>query len=89
VSSQGSDFHFDCHVSFTGEDLAGGKVFYNYCMTDASIEELSGISVFYRKANGDIFHTYSSYGRGNEEVLGAYMYLDLTQKGTRTAPTTT
>ena len=43
--------------------------------------ELSGISVFYQAPDGEIFHTYSSYGRGNEEVLGAYMYLDLTPKG--------
>ena len=80
VSSFESDFNFDYHVSFTPEDLAKGKVYYNYRMTDASIEELSGISVFYRE-NGEIFHTYSSYARGNEEVLGAYMYLDLTPKG--------
>jgi predicted dithiol-disulfide oxidoreductase (DUF899 family) len=81
VSSYESDFNFDYHVSFTAEELAKGKVFYNYRMTDASIEELSGISVFYKDANGEVFHTYSSYGRGNEEVLGAYMYLDLTPKG--------
>jgi predicted dithiol-disulfide oxidoreductase (DUF899 family) len=56
-------------------------VFYNYTMTPASIEDLSGISVFYKGQNGEVFHTYSSYARGNEEVLGAYMYLDLTPKG--------
>jgi predicted dithiol-disulfide oxidoreductase (DUF899 family) len=81
VSSQASDFNFDYHVSFSANELATGKVFYNYQMTDASIEELSGISVFYKDADGSIFHTYSSYGRGNEEVLGTYMYLDLTPKG--------
>jgi predicted dithiol-disulfide oxidoreductase (DUF899 family) len=81
VSSYASDFNFDYHVSFTPSELAAGKVFYNYQMTDASIEELSGISVFYKDASGSIFHTYSSYARGNEEVLGAYMYLDLTPKG--------
>jgi predicted dithiol-disulfide oxidoreductase (DUF899 family) len=81
VSSQGSDFNFDYHVSFTKDDLAKGKVYYNYRMTEASIEELSGLSVFHKDANGDIFHTYSSYGRGNEEILGAYMYLDITPKG--------
>ena len=54
---------------------------YNYARTKASIEELSGISVFYKNKAGEIFHTYSSYGRGNEEVLGAYMYLDLVPKG--------
>lgn len=81
VSSHGSNFNFDYHVSLTEEDLAKGEVYYNYEVIPASIEELSGISVFYKDENGDIFHTYSSYGRGNEEVLGAYMYLDLTPKG--------
>jgi len=81
ASSAGSDFNFDYHVSFRPEELATGEVYYNYRKAQASIEELSGISVFYREPGGDIFHTYSSYGRGNEEVLGAYMYLDLTPKG--------
>jgi predicted dithiol-disulfide oxidoreductase (DUF899 family) len=81
VSSAGSDFNYDYHVSFTPEQLASGKVTYNYETTEASIEELSGISVFYKDDAGEIFHTYSSYGRGGEEVLGTYMYLDLTPKG--------
>jgi len=81
VSSAGSDFNFDYHVSFTKEELAKGKVTYNYTTIDASIDELSGISAFFKDDNGDIFHTYSSYGRGNEEVLGAYMWLDLAPKG--------
>jgi predicted dithiol-disulfide oxidoreductase (DUF899 family) len=81
VSSCDSDFNFDYHVSFTQDDLAKGEVYSNYGMTKASIEELSGLSVFYKDANGDIFHTYSSYGRGNEEMHGTYMYLDLTPKG--------
>ena len=81
ASSYESDFNFDYHVSFREEELAQGEVFYNYRMTEASIEELSGISVFYKNPEGEIFHTYSSYGRGNEEVLGTYMFLDLTPKG--------
>ena len=81
ASSHDNDFGYDYHVSFTPEELAKGKVLYNFEIVDASIEELSGISVFYKDANGDIFHTYSSYARGNEEVLGTYMYLDLTPKG--------
>jgi predicted dithiol-disulfide oxidoreductase (DUF899 family) len=81
VSSYASDFNFDYHVSFSQEELATGKVLYNYRTTDASIEELSGTSVFYRDGDGIIFHTYSCYGRGNEEVLGAYMHLDITPKG--------
>ena len=81
VSSSESDFNFDYHVSFRPEELATGEVFYNYRQTKASIEELPGISAFFKNEEGEIFHTYSSYGRGNEEVLGAYMYLDLTPKG--------
>jgi predicted dithiol-disulfide oxidoreductase (DUF899 family) len=42
---------------------------------------LSGNSVFYKDEAGDLFHTYSVYARGNEEVLGTYMCLDLTPKG--------
>jgi predicted dithiol-disulfide oxidoreductase (DUF899 family) len=81
VSSYASDFNFDYHVSFRPEELATGEVFYNYRATEASIEELSGFSVFFRNDEGEIFHTYSSYGRGNEEVVGAYMYLDMAPKG--------
>jgi predicted dithiol-disulfide oxidoreductase (DUF899 family) len=81
VSSAESDFNFDYHVSFTPEQLARGEVYYNYRRTTASIDELAGLSVFYRSQKGEIFHTYSTYGRGGEEVLGAYMYLDLTPKG--------
>ena len=81
VSSAENDFNFDYHVSFTPEELASGEVYYNYGMIPASIDELPGISVFYKSPEGEIFHTYSSYARGNEDVLGAYMYLDLTPLG--------
>ena len=81
VSSYGSDFNYDYHVSFTKDDLAKGKVYYNYEMTEEGFDELPGASVFYKDASGDVFHTYSSYGRGGEEVLGAYMLLDITPKG--------
>lgn len=43
--------------------------------------ELSGRSVFYKDGNGDVFHTYSSYGRGGEDLLGTYRLLDLVPKG--------
>lgn len=81
VSSHGSDFNYDYHVSFTEDDLAKGKIYYNYEMTEASIEELPGLSVFYKDEAGDIFHTYSSYARGGEELLGTYVVLDFTPKG--------
>jgi predicted dithiol-disulfide oxidoreductase (DUF899 family) len=81
VSSYGSDFNYDYHVSFRPEELAKGKVFYNFEMTDAAIEELPGLSVYTKDGSGDIFHTYSCYARGAEELLGVYMVLDLTPKG--------
>jgi predicted dithiol-disulfide oxidoreductase (DUF899 family) len=81
VSSYGSDFNYDYHVSFTPEQIAQGKVYYNYAMRDAQGEELAGTSVFYKAENGDIFHTYSAYGRGDELLIGAYNFLDLTPKG--------
>jgi predicted dithiol-disulfide oxidoreductase (DUF899 family) len=81
VSSHGSDFNFDYHVSFTPEAIAKREAYYNYETCDVGIDELSGLSVFYKDAGGDVFHTYSSYGRGNEEVIGAYIYLDLTPNG--------
>ncbi len=81
VSSAASDFNYDFNVSFRREDLAKGKVLYNFEMIEPTMEDLPGCSVFYRDAAGDVFHTYSSYGRGNEEVIGAYMLLDMTPKG--------
>ncbi len=81
VSSYGSDFNHDFHVSFPEEDIAKGRVYYNYEMREFQSEELPGLSVFYQDTAGGIFHTYSSYARGAEELLGTYMWLDLTPKG--------
>jgi predicted dithiol-disulfide oxidoreductase (DUF899 family) len=80
VSSFGSDFNFDFHVSFTPEALAEGKVYYNYRM-DEGYDELPGLSVFSKGEDGTVYHTYSSYARGNEEVMTTYMYLDVTPLG--------
>jgi predicted dithiol-disulfide oxidoreductase (DUF899 family) len=81
LSSYGSDFNYDFHVSFTPEEIATGQVYYNYQARDFLSEELSGLSIFYRDEAGNIFHTYSTYGRGDEMVDATYMYLDLTPKG--------
>jgi predicted dithiol-disulfide oxidoreductase (DUF899 family) len=81
VSSHGSDFNYDFHVSFRPEEVERGRGFYNYRETEIPIDELSGLSVFYRDERGAVFHTYSTYGRGAEEVLGTYVILDLTPKG--------
>lgn len=81
VSSFGNDFNRDFHVSFTKEEMAKGKVYYNYDMNKFPSEEAPGYSVFYRDKNGDVFHTYSAYARGTEVALGTYNYLDLVPKG--------
>jgi predicted dithiol-disulfide oxidoreductase (DUF899 family) len=81
VSSNGNDFNRDYHVAFTKEELAKGVVDYNYGMNKFPSEEAPGISVFYKDENGDIFHTYSAYARGTENVVNTYNYLDLVPKG--------
>jgi len=81
VSSYHSEFNYDFHVSFTPEQIAAGRAFYNYQHVDPGLEDLSGDSVFFKDDAGQIFHTYSTYGRGGEEFLGVYRYLDATPKG--------
>ena len=81
VSSYGSDFNYDFHVSFKPDEIAKGEAYYNYALRDVGIDELSGRSVFYKDSTGDIFHTYSAYARGGEISLGSYGVLDMTPKG--------
>ena len=81
VSSFGSDFNFDYHVSFTPEQIAAGTAWSNYATRPNTISEQVGISVFYRDADGQVFHTYSCYARGVDMMNGAYHYLDLVPKG--------
>ena len=81
VSSFGSDFNHDFGVSFTPEQLARGEVDYNYGQRSFPVEEAPGISVFYRDRAGLVFHTYSTYGRGVELMMGAYDFLDIAPKG--------
>lgn len=85
-SSFGSDFNYDFHVTL---DESAAPVEYNY-RTKAELEaagqawategEQPGISVFLR--DGDrVFHTYSSFARGGDLLLGTFNYLDLTPLG--------
>ncbi len=80
VSSFGNDFNFDYHVSFTPEQKKG-LVEYNYEQTEFPSDEAPGLSVFYKDAASDAFHTYSSYGRGLDIMVGAYNFLDMAPKG--------
>jgi predicted dithiol-disulfide oxidoreductase (DUF899 family) len=83
VSSYGSDFNYDYHVSFTPEDLAKERVTYNFTEieTPNANDELPGLSAFARDDSGTVFHTYSSYARGLEELIGTLMILDRAPRG--------
>ncbi|MEZ2132544.1 MULTISPECIES: DUF899 domain-containing protein [unclassified Sinorhizobium] len=83
VSSHGSDFNYDYHVSFSADDLAKDRILYNFTAIEASEgnDELPGLSAFYQDGKGDVFHTYSSYARGPEELIGTLMILDRAPKG--------
>jgi predicted dithiol-disulfide oxidoreductase (DUF899 family) len=80
VSSFGSDFNYDYRVSFTPEEQASGTATYNYtprpAKANAEPSEEPGISSFFKGDSGEVFHTYSSYARGPEELIGALMILD-------------
>lgn len=81
VSSYETDFNHDYHASFTPEEIAKGKVDYNYSLTEFPSAEAPGFSVFYKDKEGNIFHTYSAYARGTETTVNTYNYLDLVPKG--------
>jgi len=75
------DFNRDFHVSFTEEEIARGQVDYNYTKMDFPKTEAPGISVFARDTKGTVYHTYSTYGRGVDVIMGTYHLLDLVPKG--------
>ncbi len=81
LSSGRSDFNYDYGASFTPEQVAGGNVDYNYGTSPYAYEDLPGYSVFYKDGDGTVFHTYSTYARGLDALLGSHQYLDLTPKG--------
>jgi len=81
VSSFSNDFNRDFHVSFTKEEMAAGSVFYNFEQTQFPSDEAPGASVFFKDSAGSIFHTYSTYARGLDILVGAYNFLDLVPKG--------
>jgi len=81
VSSNGSDFNYDYDVSLKPEDAGKKEVYYNYEMMEFPAEERPGLSVFAKDASGNVFHTYSSYARGLDILVGAYNFLDLVPKG--------
>lgn len=80
-SSHGSDFNRDFRVSFSEDEVSRQRLIYNYETQSPDATETQGISAFYRDADGQIFHTYSTYGRGVEPMNAAYRFLDLAPKG--------
>jgi predicted dithiol-disulfide oxidoreductase (DUF899 family) len=81
LSSHGNDFNFDYHVSATEAEKAKGRIFYNYEVGELMSDEMPGLSVFCKDEDGQIFHTYSTYARGLDPLVGAYNFLDLVPKG--------
>lgn len=81
ASSHGTDFNLDFHVSFPPETRVDGQVDYNYHRTAFPQEEAPGISFFCKDDAGDVFHTYSTFGRGVEVMMGTYHLLDLAPRG--------
>ncbi len=81
VSSGGSDFNRDFHVTFTPDEMKEKRAFYNYALRDPQAPDREGHSVFCRDESGAVFHTYSCYDRGNDKLNIHYHYLDLVPKG--------
>jgi predicted dithiol-disulfide oxidoreductase (DUF899 family) len=86
VSSHDNEFNFDYHVSFTPELLATGEASYNFEPLPREVPpgmplELPGASVFCKDEDGAVYHTYSTYARGLDALMGTYQWLDLVPKG--------
>ena len=83
LSSHGNNFNFDYQVSATEDEKAKKKMSYNYQTAELMSDEMPGLSVFYKDGESQIFHTYSTYARGLDILVGAYNLLDLTPLGRR------
>ena len=82
VSSGESDFNYDFGVSFTKEGREAGRALYNFGLTTIQrATDMFGLSVFAKDERGDVFHSYSTYHRGTELLMGAFNWLDLTPRG--------
>jgi predicted dithiol-disulfide oxidoreductase (DUF899 family) len=81
VSCQGSNFNYDYHASFTPEEMKKGKMEYNYRETSFPANEAPAVSIFAKDHAGNVYHTYSCYSRGLDNMNVTYQYLDLLPKG--------
>ena len=88
------DFNRDFQVSFTKNEMAAGKMYYNYKIQNYPMEEGHGLSAFYQVSDsvlinpdvkedeaGNIYHTYSTWARGTDILGSSYSMLDLTALG--------
>ena len=81
LSSGGNSFNYDFNVSFTPDAIESGATMYNYAEGAGRTEELPGLSVFRKNADGTIDHTYSTFSRGLDPLNPVYQMLDLVPKG--------
>ena len=81
VSVGDGDFNRDYGVTLTADEIADGRGEYNYGRPIFFVPEMPGISVFYKNATGQVFHTYSTYARGLDMLNVGYHYLDIVPKG--------
>jgi len=81
VSSAENDFNYDFGASFRRSDLDAGSVFYNFKMQKLNGDEQPGLSSFFKDSDGKIYHSYSSYERGLDLLVGAYNWLDVAPLG--------
>lgn len=81
VSSHDSDFNYDYQASYTPEQIESGEIFHNWEMIKSTDAEHHGMSVFAKNDKGEVFHTYSAYARGTDNILGAHILLDMTPRG--------
>jgi predicted dithiol-disulfide oxidoreductase (DUF899 family) len=79
VSSLGSDFRYDFGAAFTEEQQTNGAE-YNFRHVDHPLPQREGMSAF-AIADGAVFHTYSTYDRGVEQLMGTFGYLDVAPLG--------
>ncbi len=79
LSSGENDFNYDFGVAFPPEAVK--TPVYNYGTMAPGFSDREGMSVFYKDADGGVFHTYSAYARGIDMFNTAYHYIDTTPIG--------
>jgi predicted dithiol-disulfide oxidoreductase (DUF899 family) len=84
VSSLGSDFKYDFGAAFTEEQQRNGAE-YNFRHVDQPSPQREGMSAFVLN-DGVVHHTYSTYDRGVEQLMGTFGYLDVAPLGRNEDP---